>query len=120
MENYGTEIPSKGVQGERALWTAVITQSLMDASSKSKKMEMKYEKSQALCWLMTAGEDFREVCYNANLDPSCIREKSIEALKRDCKWRVESSKVPKDSKAADVAIEDVAKEISKCNQLEEV
>ena len=87
MEKYGTEIPPMGIIGERALWRAVITQALMDASSQSKKMELKYEKSQALCWLTASNEDFRTVCENAGYCPHYIREQSIEAIKRDCKWR---------------------------------
>lgn len=88
MESYyGTEIPELGIRGEQALWRAVITQALMDAASKSKKMELKYEESQALCWLTTNGEDFRTVCENAGFDPFYIRRQSIEALKRDCQWR---------------------------------
>jgi len=87
MEKYGTEIPTMAILGERALWRAVITQALMDASSQSKKMELKYEKSQAICWLTVSGDDFRTVCENAGYCPYYIREQSIEALKRDCKWR---------------------------------
>ena len=75
--------------GEQSLWRAVITQALMDASSKSKKMEMKYEKSQALCWITGYGEDFKTVCDFAGYAPDYIRENSIEAIKRDCKWRAD-------------------------------
>ena len=76
-----------GIRGEQALWRAVITQALMDASSKSKKMELKYEKSQSLCWLTSNSNDYRMVCDYAGFDPTYIREQSIEALKRDCQWR---------------------------------
>ncbi len=91
-ESWGAEIPIKTVMGERALWKAVITQALMDASSQSKKMELRYEKSQALCWLTGNNEDFRAVCENAGLNPCYIREQSLEALKRDCRWRKEPAK----------------------------
>ncbi len=77
------------VRAEQALWRAVITQALMDAASKSKKMEAKYEKSQALCWLTGFSEDFKTVCELANLAPDYVRRSSIAALERDCKWRAE-------------------------------
>lgn len=77
------------VRAEQALWRAVITQALMDASSRSRKMEAKYEKSQALCWLTGFGDDFKTVCDFAGFNPDYIRENSIEALKRDCKWRAD-------------------------------
>ena len=91
-QKYGGEMHSLGIRGERALWRAVITQALMDASSRSKKMELKYEKSQALCWLTIQNDDFRAVCENAGFDPIYIRDESIKALKRDCQWRAPSKK----------------------------
>ncbi len=78
------------VKGEVALWRAVITQALMDASSQSHKMEAQYEKSQALCWLAGHSEDFRTVCDFADFPPDYVRCRSRIALKRDCKWRRET------------------------------
>ena len=78
------------IGSEQALWRAVITQALMDASTHSKKMEAKYEKSQAICWLGSMSEDFKTVCDYAGFNPASIREKSLAALKRDCQWRAQS------------------------------
>jgi hypothetical protein len=88
MQQYDGNIIKTGIRGERALWRAVITQALMDASSHSQKMELKYEKSQALCWLTGNSEDFRSVCENAGFDPLYIRQQAVEALERDCQWRM--------------------------------
>ena len=83
------------VRGEQALWRAVITQALMDASSQSKKVELQYEKSQAACWLAGFSEDFRTVCEFADYDPNYVRENSLKALERNCQWRA----APQDRKA---------------------
>ena len=92
MDNTETGVPIMAVKGERALWRAVITQALMDASSNSKKMELKYEKSQALCWLSAFSEDFRCVCDHAGFDPVYVRTQAVEALKRGCVWRAPSAR----------------------------
>lgn len=80
----------KGIKGEQALWRAVIVQALMDAGSNSQKMEAKYEKSQAECWLTGYGEDFKVVCDFAGFNADYVRTKSKQALARGCKWRSES------------------------------
>jgi hypothetical protein len=76
---------------EQAMWRAVITQALMDASSQSAKSEALYEKSQALCWLTGYSEDFKTVCDYAGLSPAYVRRSAIAALKRGCKWRMDSA-----------------------------
>jgi hypothetical protein len=78
-------------RGEQALWRAVITQALMDAASGSLKMEAKYEKSQAKCWLFGFSEDFKTVCDFAGYTPDYVRTKSMQALERGCKWRAEAT-----------------------------
>jgi hypothetical protein len=79
------------IRAEQALWRAVITQALMDASGNSSKMEARYEKSQAICWLTGFSEDFKTVCDYAGYPPEYVRRNAIAALKRNCKWRAESS-----------------------------
>jgi hypothetical protein len=90
IEPYIFPEAANPVRGETALWRAVITQALMDAASNSKKMELQYEKSQALCWLKTYAEDFKTVCDFAGYSPDYIRTRSLAALERGCKWRKEN------------------------------
>lgn len=78
--------------GMRALWRAVITQALMDASSNSSKVIDKVEGARARAWFSRNNPDFITVCSYADLDPSYVIEKSKEAIKRGCKWRQDSSK----------------------------
>jgi hypothetical protein len=75
------------VSGEVALWRAVITQSLQDAGSNSKKPEMRKAKAEAIAWLAGTCEDFEEVCENAHLGTDYVRKKSKEAIARGCVWR---------------------------------
>lgn len=80
---------------ERSMWRAVITQALMDAGSKSKKQEMRYDRAQAISWLSGTSPDFYAVCAMADLDPEYVKLKATQAIKQGCKWREESVKKPK-------------------------
>ena len=82
--------PFNPVRGEMALWQAVITQALMDASCNSHKYEAKLEKLKATRWLLGGGKDFIAVCHHAGLEPSYVREKVRQALARNCRWRAEA------------------------------
>lgn len=75
------------VKGEMALWSAVITQALMDAGSESKKREAQKEKAKAIRWLLGNSADFQIVCLNAGLNPVYVRQKALEAIARNCVWR---------------------------------
>lgn len=81
------ESPFNPTRGEEALWSAVITQALMDAGSKSRKPEAVQEKAKAIRWLLGDSEDFHTVCQNAGLDPAYVREKAKAAIARGCVWR---------------------------------
>ena len=87
---YNESVEYKGIKGEQALWRAVIVQALMDAGSNSAKMEAKYERSQAICWLSTYSEDFKVVCDFAGFPADYVRTNSLKAMARGCKWRAES------------------------------
>ncbi len=80
---------NEAARGEQALWRAVITQALMDAGNDSAKPEMRYEKAQAIAWLGSNHQDFHTVCALAELEPSYVRRKAREALRRGCNWRAE-------------------------------
>lgn len=75
-------------RGEQALWTAVITQALMDASSGSAKSDARKDKIRALHWLESADPDFQDVCDLAGLDPSYVTHRAQQALERNCTWRL--------------------------------
>lgn len=79
------------IRGETALWRAVITQALMDASSNSAKDEAKNDKMKALRWLCSNSQDFKTICYYAGYDPVYLKKKIISALSRNCSWRAPSS-----------------------------
>jgi hypothetical protein len=79
--------PYNPVKGEMALWTAVITQALMDAGSQSAKPEAQHDKAKATRWLLGNSEDFVTVCLNAGLEPKVIRQKAMAAIERGCVWR---------------------------------
>ncbi len=99
------------VKGEIALWRAVITQALIDAGSNSVKREMIYERNQAISWLTNKSKDFIEVCELAQLDPSIIREKAVEAIKQGCIWRKESVKLSKKAKRGSKTAEEKYNEL---------
>lgn len=80
--------PSSIARGEQALWTAVITQALMDAASGSTKTDARKDKSRALTWLEAADLDFQDVCDLAGLDPSYVTHRAQGALERNCRWRL--------------------------------
>jgi hypothetical protein len=75
------------ILGEKALWQAVITQALMDAGSKSKKMEAKFNRAQAIAWFSKRNPDFQLVCALADRDVDYVFERAHAAIRKDCKWR---------------------------------
>ncbi len=74
-------------RGEQALWTAVITQALMDAASRSSKQEARKDKTRALDWLANPTNDFQDVCDLAGLDPSYVSCRAERAISNGCRWR---------------------------------
>jgi len=100
MNTKETANPKTTIRGEQALWRAVITQALMDASSNSKKSELQYEKSQASCWLDRNSPDFCTVCDYAGFDPIYVRRQTQKALARNCIWRASSAPVTQTTCAA--------------------
>lgn len=80
------------VRGERAMWVAVITQAMMDALSRSNKIEEKYHQHEAQRWLTGGSKDFRTVCHLAGFDPDYIRTRVKRALASPRQWRAEAGK----------------------------
>ncbi|MBA4274468.1 MAG: hypothetical protein C0436_02310 [Alphaproteobacteria bacterium] len=85
---HHTEAPTSYARGEQALWTAVITQALMDAASNSSKSEAHKNKHRARDWLATLDDDFQNVCDLAGLDPSYVATRAEKAISSGCKWRL--------------------------------
>lgn len=79
-------------RGETALWSAVITQALMDALSKSRSAEALYHKHTAIAWLTGNGKDFTMVCLCAGFDPDYVRKKAKRAITCPQRWRAEPGK----------------------------
>jgi hypothetical protein len=84
--------PYDTARGEAALWTAVITQALMDGMSKSNNPEQRYHKQVAIQWLTGGSKDFHMVCLMAGLDPGYVRSKSKKALFSVSPWRAPPGK----------------------------
>lgn len=64
---------------EAALWRAVVTQAVMDASWKQTGKhetvgDSVLNRDKARAWLLGNSKDFREVCFMAGFDPDAVRE----------------------------------------------
>ena len=90
-KDLSSNIGHKEGKSIRALWRAVITQALMDASNLSKKPFNKMERMRARAWLEGDTEDFFAVCSLADMDPAYVKTKAAEAMARNCVWRNDSN-----------------------------
>lgn len=79
-------------RGETALWVAVITQAMMDALSRCKKSESRYQKHEAISWLTSNSKDFIDVCLAAGMNPDYVRLKAKKILASPLPWRAEAGK----------------------------
>ncbi len=77
-------------RGENSMWVAVITQAMMDALSKCKKAESKYQKHEAIRWLSDNSKDFIDVCLYAGLNPDYVRRKAKKTITSPTPWRAEA------------------------------
>ncbi|NBO18713.1 MAG: hypothetical protein EBV03_05680 [Proteobacteria bacterium] len=84
------ESPYDPVRGEKAMWMAVITQAMMDALSRSSKVDEQYHKHEAIRWLTGNGKDFKMVCILADVDPEYIRSRVKKALAAPRLWRAKA------------------------------
>jgi hypothetical protein len=79
-------------RGETALWSAVITQALMDALTRSRNPEALYSKHTAIAWLTGNSKDFIMVCLCAGFEPDYVRKKAKRAIASPQRWRAEPGK----------------------------
>lgn len=82
--------PFNYVQGEQAMWRAVITQAILDACMQAKNTKLAREKRDAIRWLIHDSEDFMDVCERACLDPKTVRHKAKKAIMNPSWWRTEA------------------------------
>jgi hypothetical protein len=82
--------PINPTKGEMALWTAVITQAVMDALSRSANKEAQFHKHEAIRWLTENSKDFIDVCLNAGMNPDDVRKKAKRVIANPPLWRAEA------------------------------
>ncbi len=82
--------PFNTARGEQALWCAVITQAMVDATSNLCKPETIHQKRDAIRWLISNSDDFVEVCERAGLDPNYVRKRAKKALTNPGAWRTDA------------------------------
>ena len=87
--NWPFDSSSNPVRGECAMWSAVITQAMMDALSRARTSESSYHKQEAIHWLTSNSSDFTTVCLLAGFDPDYIRKKAKKAIANPRPWRAE-------------------------------
>ncbi len=65
---------------EVCLWRAVIMQAFYDmkAMTLCSENERYHVSLRARTWLLRDGSDFQEVCLQANLNPSVVRERAVK------------------------------------------
>lgn len=82
--------PYHSAKGEEALWRAVITQAMVDATTSNRKPEYMYHKMEAIHWLTHNSADFLDVCLRAGLDADHVRIRAKKALANPGAWRTEA------------------------------
>ena len=82
--------PYNTAKGEQALWCAVITQAMIDATSNLRKPETIHQKRDAMRWLIGNSPDFIEVCERAGLHPDYVRKRAKKALANPGSWRTDA------------------------------
>lgn len=72
---------------EKALWRAVIMQSVLDIMNTSKRTEHCIAKQDAISWLNIKNQYFLKVCENSDLNPIWVLNKIKIALINPKTWR---------------------------------
>jgi hypothetical protein len=73
---------------QRALWRAVILQSIIDILNQSTRTENKIAKLEAKKWIFTNNEDFEYVCSMAGYKVNYIRKKVMEIMRRSLSTKI--------------------------------
>jgi predicted nucleotidyltransferase component of viral defense system len=93
--NFATEMVKQDKPNEVKLWRAVINNALGDVTITLSDRKSSIQKMQVHHWIMDNNQDFQQVCYYADLEPSNIRLQYIRAVKkgkitftdRQVKWK---------------------------------
>jgi len=93
--NFATEMVKQDKSSEIKLWRAVINNALGDVTINLSDRKSSIQKMQVHHWIMNNDNDFQQVCYYADLEPSNVRLQYIRAIKkgkikftdRQIKWK---------------------------------
>jgi hypothetical protein len=80
---------------EKALWCAVISQALTDATLplNTPNASIRLERNQARSWFTHPNQDFAEVCHLAGLDPVRVRNSALKLIEAADKAQPQSAAV---------------------------
>jgi hypothetical protein len=93
--NFATEMVKQDKSSEIKLWRAVINNALGDVILTLSDRKSSVQKMQVHHWIMNNDDDFQQVCYYAELEPSNVQLQYIRAIKkgtitftdRQIKWK---------------------------------
>jgi len=75
------EFVKEQIPKEERLWKGVIVTALEDCLNTSGGKTESYRKQEAHEWFMKADEDFKEVCFMANIEPAEVKNRYLELQK---------------------------------------
>jgi predicted nucleotidyltransferase component of viral defense system len=93
--SFATEMVQQNKSSEIKLWRAVINNALGDVTINLSDRKSSIQKMTAHYWIVENSEDFQQVCYYADLEPSNVRLQYLRAIKnkkiifteRQVKWK---------------------------------
>ena len=93
--NFATEMVKQDKSSEIKLWRAVINNALGDVILTLSDRKSSIKKMEVHNWIMNNDDDFQQVCYYADLEPSNVRLQYLRAIKnkkiifteRQVKWK---------------------------------
>ena len=65
---------------EQRLFQAILVQALEDATNPSNFKRETYHKHDSHCWFVDNSEDFKNVCWGAELDPDFVRGEYLKMV----------------------------------------
>lgn len=77
-----SEFINEEIPREERLWKGVIVTALEDCLNTSDGKVEAYRKHEAHLWFLKNDQDFREVCWMANIEPALVRNRYLELHKK--------------------------------------